>query len=152
MPYNTIRTALAIASLAGVLSAKVDPQLIGMAMPDAKFLAGVYPDRLPAALQQYLMAPFPPAAAVELQVFLAAPGLDQTKDIHEMLFATADPTQSIGLAMARGVFNVSQISDYLVSQGHTADAYNGVPLISSANGSLAIAFPDSSLAIIGTPL
>src|SRR5438128_1466157 len=117
--------ALAIASLAGVLSAAVDPQLIGLAMPDVKFLAGVYPDRMPAPLQQFLLAPFPPVAAAEFQLFLAAPGLDQTKDIHEMLFATADPTQTIGLVMARGIFNVSQMSDYLVSQGHTADVYNG---------------------------
>ena len=52
------------------------------------------------------------------------------------LFATADPTQTIGLVMVRGVFNVGQISDYLVSQGHTADVYNGVPVISSADGSV----------------
>ncbi len=146
-----ILPALAIASLAGILSAAVDPQLIGLAMPDVKFLAGVYPDRLPATLQQYFLASFPPPAAAELQLFLAAPGLNPTTDIHEMLFATADPTQSIGLAMARGVFNVGQISDYLVSQGHTADTYNGVPIISSADGSLAFAFPDSSLALMGAP-
>jgi hypothetical protein len=143
--------ALAIASLAGVLSAAVDPQLIGLAMPDVKFLAGVYPDRLPASLQQFLLAPFPPAAAAEFQLFLAAPGLDPTNDIHEILFATVDPTQTIGLVMARGVFNVGQISDYLVSQGHTADVYNGVPVISSADGSVTIAFPDSSLVVVGAP-
>jgi hypothetical protein len=143
-------TAFAALSLAGALSA-ADSQLLGMAMPDVKFLAGAYPDRLPAAFQQFFLSMFPPIAGAEFRLLLSAPGLDSTRDIHEILFATANPTQTLGVALARGVFNVSDISDFLVSQGQTASEYNGVPVISSADKNVAAAFPDGSLAVIGGP-
>jgi hypothetical protein len=128
-----------------------DSQMLGLVMPDAKFLAGMYPDRLPVSFQQFLLPMFPTAALAEFRVLLAAPALDASHDIHEVLMASADPTMPAGLILARGMFNVSQIEDFLTAQGQTVADYNGVPLISDADGAQAIAFPDGSLAIIGAP-
>src|SRR5262249_27596193 len=136
--------------LAGTLSA-ADSQLMGLVMPDSSFLAGMYPDRLPVAFQQFVLPMFPTSAAGELAALLAAPVLDPTQDIHAVLMASIDPGLNPGLILARGVFNVSALADYLATQGHTIGDYNGVPLLTNADGSLAIAFPDGSLAVMGGP-
>src|SRR5438874_1239120 len=92
-------SAFTVLSLAGALAA-ADPGLMGLAMPNAQLLVGIYPDRLTTPFQQFLISMFPQTAAAEFRLLLSTPGLDSSRDIHEMLFATTDPTQNLGLAMA----------------------------------------------------
>ncbi len=143
-------TSLMLLTWAGALRA-ADPQMVNLAMPDAQFLAGAYPDRIPAVFQQFLLAMFPPQSSAAISSLLTAPGLDATHDIHELLFATTDPTHQFGLVLARGSFDVAGITSGLTAQGQIQSDYNGVTVLTTADNTVSLAFPDSSLAILGAP-
>src|SRR5690349_14592930 len=95
---------IAVLSIAGALPA-ADPQLLGLVMPDAKALAGANATQIKGSpFGQYLLSQLT-SADPQYQKFITASGFDPTRDIIEVLAATADPVQHKGLVLVRGVFD-----------------------------------------------
>jgi hypothetical protein len=84
------------------------------------------------------------------QQFVQATGFDPLRDITEVVAAsTGVPGDRSGLAAVRGTFNVPQIVSFVKMTGGTVDESQGVPIISSPDGQMAIALLDSTLAVAG---
>ena len=136
--------------VSGTISA-ADKQLLGLMMPDAKVLAGMNVMQVRTSpYGQYLLSQGP-FSQPQFQQFIQATGFDPLRDITELVAATPGLPDKTGLLAARGTFNVAQIVAFVKMTGTTVDESQGVPLISSPDGAMAIALVDSTLALAGDP-
>jgi hypothetical protein len=143
--------AIFVISVSRVMSA-ADRQLLGMMMPDAKVLGGmniVQVRNSPYGQYLLLQGPF---NQPEFQKFVAATGFDPLRDVTEVVAATPGmPGDKSGLAAVRGTFNIAQIVAFVKLSGEKVDESQGVPMIMSPDGQVAIALVDSTLVIAGDP-
>jgi hypothetical protein len=80
------------------------------------------------------------------QKLIEATGFDPRKDLYEVLVASNGKT---GLVLARGSFQPTKITALLTADGSTSTLYMGVEIWSKKDGTLAVAMPDTSLALFG---
>jgi hypothetical protein len=113
-----------------------DPQLMNLAMPDAKVLAGVNVTTAKTSpLGQFVFTQMQ-SSVPQLQNAITATGFDPFTDVTEVLVAgTADPAKPVWLVLMDGNFKVSQIVTALqgqAGQGGKVQTYAGATLISFA--------------------
>lgn len=145
-----LRLFAAATILAGSLFA-ADPELVSLAMPDTQVMAGVNVEQaLLSPLGQYLPAQAGLLSEKDLQKLVETTGFDPRRDLREILVSLNKvPADKSGIILARGTFDVPKILEAGRADGATTDTYKGVPIIlRAARGSLA--FPDSTLAIVGS--
>lgn len=151
MKARILTTATLATVFAGVLPA-VDPQLLGLVMPDAKVLAGVnVVSAKNSPFGQFVLSQMAPNNQ-ELQRMAALTGFDPTQDLIELLAASnATPGAHAGLALATGTFNTSAIMAAATMAGATTQAYKGVNIIVDPNAKVpsGIAFLGSTIAVAG---
>jgi hypothetical protein len=143
--------AMVVICVSGTISA-ADRQLLGLMMPDAKVLAGMNVVQVRTSpYGQYLLSQGP-FSQPQFQQFVQATGFDPLRDVTEVVAATSgNPGDKSGLAAVRGTFNVAQIVAFVKLTGGTVDESQGVPIIASPDGQMAIALVDSTLALAGDP-
>jgi hypothetical protein len=127
-----------------------DPALVNLVMPDATVIAGVNVAQAKATpFGQYVLTLIAPHDQ-QLQLLAVATGFDPRQDVNELLVATNGPAGSeIGLALARGAFNVSAITTAATLVGSKSETYQGVVILESPDGTKGFAFPTSTLAVVG---
>jgi len=140
--------ALAAATvLIGSLYA-ADPELVSLAMPDTQVMAGVNVQQVMLSpLGQYLLTQ---PADGDMQTAIEKAGFDPRRDLREILVSLNKvPADNSGIVLARGTFDIPKIMEAGRADGATIETYKGVSIIvRAARGSLA--FPDSTLAIVGS--
>ena len=129
-----------------------DQQLLSLVMPDAKALAGANVTQIKGSpFGQFLLSRIP-TSLPEYQKFVTESGFDPTRDIIEVLAATADPVQHKGLIMVRGVFDVQRIAKLVeMTGGAQPIQHNGATIIAGPDKKAVIAFLDNSIAVFGDP-
>jgi hypothetical protein len=139
--------------LAGTATAAVDPVLLNLVMPDAKFLTGIQVDQSVASpFGQYILSQMQPTDT-GFQKFVAATGFNPTRDLQQILAATGTTTPSHDnvLLLGRGTFQPSQISTAALAAGGTVTQYKGIAILTGpeqhSHGSLA--FLDSTTVALG---
>lgn len=134
-----------------------DPELLTLTPPDAAFYAGINVQQAKnSPFGQYLLSQA--SLPGELQQLISATGFDPRRDLNEVLIAAAvSPSGGAaglsmdnGLVLAKGSFNIAQILSTATKEpGIKASAYAGANLV-TVNDAQALAFPDSSTAIVGS--
>jgi len=134
---------------AGTLSA-ADPQLLNLVMPDAKVLAGVNVDQAKTSpFGQYVLAQFQ-AQDQHLREFTAQTGFDPTRDLHEILVASAgSQPNGPALTAALGTFSTDKINAAAQSAGATSETYKGVTILEDPKKANGYAFLNPTLAVAG---
>ncbi|HWB97851.1 MAG TPA: hypothetical protein VG672_14150 [Bryobacteraceae bacterium] len=138
---------LAACVFSGILGA-ADPQLMSLAMPDAKVLAGINIQQAKASpFGQYLLSRMQPGGFEELT---SATGFDPRQHLTEVLFAsTGQPGTHAGLAIIRGSFDVTRILQAAQDKGQTPELYQGVQILNNGHNTQSLAFLDGTLAVAG---
>ncbi|MGA3042550.1 MAG: energy transducer TonB [Bryobacteraceae bacterium] len=139
----------AVIVLTGSLSA-ADPELVSLAMPDSQVMAGVNVAQVMLSpLGQYLLAQTGQAPAAGLEKLMETAGFDPRRDLREFLVAASGkPGSSQVIILTRGTFDVPKILEAAAADGETVETYNGVPIVTISKQP-SVAFPDSTLAILG---
>jgi hypothetical protein len=152
MKATIIATASLLGAFAGSLPA-VDPQFLGLVMPDVKVLGDVNVSQAKASpFGQYVISQIQNQDLAELA---ALTGFDPRKDLTELMCASnatpAAHTLGGGLAIASGNFDVNKITALAANAKATTETYNGVTIIESVQGTNGngIAFLNSSLLVAG---
>jgi len=130
-----------------------DPELVSLAPPDTKVMAGINVEQVRLSpLGQYLLAQNAQAPDIGLQKLIATSGFDPRQDLREILVSSngQQGAASSSLALARGTFDVPKILEAARAFGATVETYSGVSIAVSKQ--VALAFPDSTLAIAGDPV
>ncbi len=147
------RAIALIAVFAASTFAGVDPVLLNLVMPDAKFLTGIQVDQsVTSPFGQYLLSQMQSNDAGFMQ-FVAATGFDPTRDLKQVLVATGDTTAGADnvLVLGRGSFLVTQITAAVTTNGGIVTQYKGFNLLTPPQGKdpSAIVFLDNTTALIG---
>jgi hypothetical protein len=144
--------ALLLTATAG---AAVDPNLLGLVMPEAKVLYGVQ-------VQQTLASPFGQFAISHLPQnegmmrFQTAAGFDLQRDLREILVASSSTGPfgdgSDALVLASGAFAPDRVVTLATVMGANISDYRGVPVITppQRHDARVFAFLDSSTIAIGS--
>jgi hypothetical protein len=133
-----------------------DSQLLNLAMPDAQVMAGLnVTTAKTSTFGQFLLTQLASRGGDQFEKLSALTGFDPRRDLTEVLAASVGtPGQKSGLLLAKGSFNVSQLTDAIRQNGKnvTVETYNGATLVTGGgkdNG--AIAFLGVDIAIAGDP-
>jgi len=160
MNARILTTATLLTAFTGVITAKAaDSQLLSMVMPDAKVVAGVNVDSAKASPFGLYVLTQMQSNDSDLKQLIALTGFDPTRDVHEVLAATASsPGNSktpSGLVLARGNFDIDTISSAATAKGATIENYNSVTtnttvtIIEDPKQQVGIAFVNSTLVAAG---
>jgi TonB family protein len=143
-----LRLLAAAAVLAGSLFA-ADPGLLGLVQPNSQLMAGVNVEQaMLSPLGQFTLAQQLPDN--ELKKLIVAAGFDPRRDLREILVSsTGQPGATGGIILARGTFDVPKILEAAGADGATTETYKGVTIATMPKQQPCIAFPDSTLAILG---
>ncbi len=133
-----------------VLPAKAaDPQLLGLVMPDAKVIAGINVNQAKATpFGIYVLGQIAPQDAA-LQQLATLLNFDPRRDVSELLVASTAAAGHAGLAVARGVFDPAKIAAAAQLAGAKSEIYNGINILEDPKQANGVAFPDSTLVIVG---
>jgi hypothetical protein len=154
---RSLAAAVLLVSSSGMYAA--DPQLLNLVMPDAKVLAGVNVTTAKASpLGQFLLARISASSGADahLQKLISLTGFDPRTDLAEILAASAaDPAHPGGLVLAKGTFNVTEISAAAAQSPNVQiQTYDSYPLIVSTNPktqvSRGVAFINGTIAVSGS--
>jgi hypothetical protein len=154
MNARILTTATLFTAFTGVITAKAaDSQLLSMVMPDAKVVAGVNVDSAKASPFGLYVLTQMQSNDSELKQLIALTGFDPTRDVHEVLAATATAPGSTktpsGLVLARGNFDISMITTAATAKGATTETYNGATIVEDPKQVVGIAFVNSTLVAAG---
>ena len=151
MSVRIASTAALAAISCGMLPAwAADPQLLGLVMPDAKIVAGVNVEQAkPTPFGQYILAQVTQLDAA-MQGLVTMTGFDPRRDVRELL-AASNGSAGSGIVLARGVFDISKVAAAAAVSGAKSEVYGGVTILEDPKQTAAIAFLDSSVAVIGPP-
>jgi len=135
--------------LAGSLFA-ADPELVSLAMPDSRAMAGVNVAQvILSPLGQYLLPQTGQASDAGLEKLMETAGFDPRRDLREILVCSNGQRDSgSAIFLVRGTFDVPRILEAAGADGETVETYKGVPTITMSKQP-SMAFPDSTLAILG---
>ena len=129
-----------------------DPGLLNLVMPGAQSLAGVNVQQVLASpFGQYLLAQNPQPDP-GLNRLTEATGFDFRHDVQEILAASTGATGGTWILGARGTFDAARIIEASVANGATIETCNGVQVIqwTATKGNPSIAFPEDTLAVVGS--
>lgn len=153
---NRLAIVLALALLASATAgAAVDPNLLGLVMPEAKVLYGVQVQQtLASPFGQFAMSHLPQTDA--MRRFQAATGFELQRDLREILVAS--PTtgnlndSSNILVLASGAFAPEKVLALATVIGAKVSDYRGVPMITppQERDARVFAFLDASTIAIGS--
>jgi hypothetical protein len=153
MNARIVTTASLFAAFAGVLTVRAaDSQLLSLAMPDAKLLAGVNVDQAKSSPFGLYVLTQMQSANSGMQALIALTGFDPTRDVHELLAAyngTPGAQTHSGLALVRGNFDPATITTLATGKGATTEVHGGVTIIEDPKQTAGLAFLDPTLAIAG---
>jgi hypothetical protein len=147
-----LTTATLVGVLAGLLPAKAaDPELLSLVMPDAKVLAGVNVTQAKASpMGVYVLGQIQAQSNAHLKEIATMTGFDPTRDVHEVLVATAGgPEVKTGLFTARGNFDTAAITKFATEKGVVTTAYNGVTILTEPKGTAGVAFLSPTIVVGG---
>jgi TonB family protein len=148
-----LRLIAAAAILTGSLFA-ADPELLSLAPPNSQLMAGVNVEQLMLSpLGEYLLAQDQQQSGAGLGMLMEKTGFHPTRDLREILVAT-DGQFGAGagsvVILVRGTFDIPKILEAAHAEGGaTVETYKGVSIVHQSKQESA-AFPDSTLAIIGS--
>jgi hypothetical protein len=151
MNARILTTAALFATLTGISTAQAaDSQMLSLVMPDAKIIAGVNVDSAKSStFGMYLISQIQ-ANAAAFQQMVTLTGFDPTRDLHEILAATnSTGGHTIGLALARGNFDVAKITALAGLSGAPTETYSGVTIIEDPQKLGGAAFLDATLVVAG---
>ena len=119
-----------------VASAQVDPMLLNLVPPGAKFIDGIRIDSARSSpFGQYVLSQIG-ARDPGFQQFIESTGFDPTRDVSEILAAAAGTSsQPSLLVLARGSFDVAQITKAATSAGAVVSDYKGIQLLTHPEAS-----------------
>ena len=143
-------TATLLTAFSGVLSA-ADPQLLNLVMPDATVIAGVNVQQAEGTqFGQFVLNQMQTQNA-QMQNLVTLTGFDPRKDVRELLVASnGGPQSKVGLALARGNFDISKITAAATLAGVASETYNGVTILEDPKQKQAgIAFLDATTVVAG---
>jgi hypothetical protein len=144
-------TATLLTAFSGVLTA-ADTQLLNLVMPDAKVFAGVNVEQAKGTLfGQYVLNQIQSHDA-DMQKLVTLTGFDPRRDVREVLVASdGNPKAKTGLALARGNFDISRITNAALQSGKgvASEVYNGVTILEDDKATHGIAFIDSTTVVGG---
>lgn len=144
-------SATLLTAFSGVLSA-ADPQLLNLVMPDAKVIAGVNVEQAKGTqFGQYVLNQIQTNDA-DMQKLITLTGFDPRRDVREVLVASDGvPQTKVGLALARGNFDVAKIMAAATTQGKdvVTETYAGITILEDTKATHGIAFLDSTTAVGG---
>jgi TonB family protein len=141
--------ATIMAGVAGSLSA-ADPELISLAPPNSQVMWGVNVEQvILSPLRQLVAQQSGIFSDTRLQRIMEAGGFNPMRDLREILVTWSGlPGDESSITLVRGTFDIPKIMEAATAAGSTVETYKGVPVVrQSAQDSLA--FPDSSMAIMG---
>jgi hypothetical protein len=140
---------LAIGFLFTAAAFAADPELLKLAMPDARILAGIDMAKVKdTPFGKFALAQFSTAQDPQYDAFVKASGFDPLESIDEILLAKPDPGER-RLVLARGRFDTARILDAATAAGAGVAAYQGVQVIISPDAWLA--FLSGSIVAMGDP-
>src|SRR5437764_1966864 len=146
-----IFTATLFTAFTGVLSG-ADPILLNLVMPDAKVIAGVNVEQAKGTqFGQYVLNQIQ-TNDTDMQKLITLTGFDPRRDVREVLVASdGAPQTKVGLALARGNFDVAKIMAAATTQGKdvVTETYAGVTILEDNKATHGIAFLDSTTVIGG---
>ena len=143
-------TATLLTAFSGTLSA-ADPILLNLVMPDATVIAGVNVQQAEGTqFGQFILNQMQTQNA-QMQQLVTLTGFDPRKDVRELLVASSGGPQSkVGLALARGTFDVSKLTAAATLAGVVTETYNGVTILEEPKQEQAgIAFLDATTVVAG---
>ena len=150
MRARILTVATLFVAFAGVMAAKAaDSQLLSLVMPDAKVLAGVNVDQAKASPLGLFVLGANAGNHPELQQLIALTGFDPSRDVHELLAATAGTGSHDGLMLARGNFDPAKILAAATAAGAVTESYGGATIIEDPKKTGGMVFLDSTLVIAG---
>lgn len=144
-----------LVSVFGSSAFAVDSQLLNLAMPDAKVLAGANgANTRNSPLGQYIVSKVT-ALNLDPQKFIAATGFDPLQDVTEVLAASnAATTEPDSLVMVEGTFDIPKLVAFVSAnqkvQVQTLPAYTLLTVTTGNNKTFAVAFIGSSIAVSGS--
>jgi len=150
MKAQILTATLLTASFSGAMSA-ADPQLLNLVMPDAKVLAGVNVEQAKGTqFGQFILNQLQTHDS-DMQKLVTLTGFDPRRDVRELLVASDGAPQSkVGLALAKGNFDISKISALAALHGVVTELYGGVTILEDPKSQEhGIAFLDSTTVIAG---
>ena len=145
-----ILTATVLTAFSGALYA-ADPQLLNLVMPDATVIAGVNVQQAEGTqFGQFVLNQMLTQNA-QMQQLVSLTGFDPRKDVRELLVASnGGPQSKVGLALARGTFDVSMITGAATLAGVVTETYNGVTILEDPKQQLAgMAFLNATTVVAG---
>lgn len=146
MTSRVFTSAALLTAFCGTLPA-VDPQLLGLAMPDAVAMADVNVAAAKASpFGQYVLSQI--TANSGFTAATAALGFDPRQDLIEV-FVCSNATPKTGLVLATGTFNTQAISTAATVSGATGETYNHVPIVEDPTKQHGFAFLGSTIAVAG---
>ena len=154
MRQTVLSTALALLFSTGLFAA--DSQLMNLVMPDAQVMGGINVTTAKTSpFGQFLLTHIAAQGGQQFETLATLTGFDPRRDLVEVL--AASPGSAAGkknvLVLAKGTFNVSQLTDALLKEGHGTQVttYQGATIISGSHGKDegAVAFLGTSIAIAG---
>jgi hypothetical protein len=151
MNARIFTTATLLTVFTGVLPARAaDPQLLNLVMPDAVVLSGVNVDQAKTSpFGQYVLS-LMQSPDPHLQVLTAQTGFDPTRDVHEILMASAGPAGNhTGLLLARGSFDPSRIVTAATQHGAVTETYKGVTILEDPKATHGVAFLSTTVVAAG---
>jgi hypothetical protein len=127
-----------------------DQQLLNLLMPDAKVVAGVNVDQAKSSpLGQYVLLQMQ-SQDQHMREMAQQTGFDPTRDVHELLVASSGaPGKETGLALARGNFNITGVTDAASQHGGFVENYGGATIVEDPHKTIGIAFVNSTLVVAG---
>jgi hypothetical protein len=140
-------TKLAAGFLCAAAVFAADPELLRLAMPEARILAGADVAKVKhTPFGRFAVAQFSSAQDPQYDAFVKASGFDPIESLDEILLAKPD-TGDTRLVLARGRFDTARIIEAAGAAGAGAARYRGVPVLVSPQAWLA--FLSGSIAAMG---
>jgi hypothetical protein len=131
---TVLTTATMLTAFSGPLSA-ADPILLNLVMPDATVVAGVNVQQAEGTQFGQFVLNQLQTQNTDMQKLVTLTGFDPRKDVRELLVATNGGPQSaigqskIGLALARGTFDVTTITAAATAAGVLSESYKGFTIL-----------------------
>jgi len=140
---------LAIGFLFAAAAFAADPELLRLAMPEARILAGIDVSKVKdTPFGKFALAQLSAAQDAEYDAFVKASGFDPRESVDQILVAKTDAGER-RLMLARGRFDTGRILDAAAAAGAGVATYHGAQVLVSSDAWLAFLSP--SMVAMGDP-
>ncbi len=140
---------LAVGFLCAAAAFGADPELLRLAMPEAKILAGIDVAKVKdTPFGRFAVAQFSAAQDQEYDAFVKASGFDPRESLDEILLAKPDAGER-RLLLGRGRFDTARILEAAGAAGAGVATYQGAQVLVSPE--VWLAFLSGSIVAMGDP-